>query len=110
MTWPNGAAEANPNDIDPLFAQFTRTIGESSVEQFQIDGKWLNPNDSFLIEVKAGAAYTEQYFGGRAGFGGNQGPNGYNGNQAVFPDSMFTRMETGDLLDEFAGGDGSSYW
>lgn len=104
MTWPGGAAEANPNDIDPLFAQFTRGIGESSVEQFQLDGKWLSPYDSFLVEVKAGAAYTEQYFGGRSGFSGNQGPNGYNGNQAIFPDSMFTRTETSDLLDEFAGG------
>lgn len=104
MTWPGGAAEANPNDIDPLFAQFSRGIGESSVEQFQLDAKWENPYDSFLVEVKAGAGFTEQSFGGRDGFSGNQGPLGFNGNQAIFPDSMFTRAETGDLLDEFAGG------
>jgi TonB-dependent receptor len=32
------------------------------------------------------------------------GPNGYNGNQAVFPDSMFTRQDTGNFLDALDGG------
>lgn len=107
MTWPNGAAEASPGDIDPLFAQFGRAIADVGVEQFQIDGKWENPNDSFLIQVRAGAAYTDQKFKQRLGFSGNQGPNGFNGNQAIFPDAMFTRTDTGDLLDEFSGGGAS---
>lgn len=104
IEWPNGNREAQAGDIDPLFAQFSRGIGESQVEQFQLKGEWVNPNDSFLTNVKAGLAYTEQTFAGRSGFSGNQGPNGYNGNQAIFPDSMFTRTNAGDLLDEFGGG------
>ncbi|MFC4699994.1 TonB-dependent receptor [Glaciecola siphonariae] len=104
MTWPNGAAEASASDIDPLFAQFSRGIGESGVKQFQFNSQWTNPNDSFLTNVKFGLAHTEQTFGGRSGFSGNQGPNGYNGNQAIFPDSMFTRVATDDLLDDFDGG------
>jgi TonB-dependent receptor len=106
MTWPNGAPEASAGDIDPLFAQFSRGIGKSAVEQFQVHADWVNPNDSYLTKVKAGVAYTEQEFSGRSGFSGNQGPNGFNGNQGIFPDNMFTRTSTGDLLDQFDGGGG----
>ncbi|XOV78952.1 MAG: TonB-dependent receptor [Aestuariibacter sp.] len=105
MTWPGGADEASANDFDPLFAQFQRGIGTSAVEQIQLDTKWDNPiGVDWLIDLRAGAAYTEQSFYGRTGFSGNQGPNGYNGNMAIFPDSMFVRTETSELLDEFAGG------
>ncbi|MGS2720035.1 TonB-dependent receptor [Paraglaciecola aestuariivivens] len=104
MTWPNGAAEANPNDFDPLFAQFSRGEGESAIKQFQFNSEWVNPRDSILVDVKFGAASTEQSFGGYGTGSGNVGPNGYNGNQAVFPDSMFTRQDTGNLLDQLSGG------
>jgi len=112
IVWPNGNEEAQAADVDPLFAQFSRGIGESQVEQFQFDGRWINPNDSFLTDVKAGFAYTEQNFNGRAGFSGNQGPNGYNGNQAIFPDSMFVRTDASGLLDEFTppGGLTTNYY
>lgn len=104
INWPNGAAEANPNDFDPLFGQFSRSEGESTVKQLQLDSEWLNPNDSFLVGVKFGGAHTKQTFGGYGTGSGNVGPNGYNGNQAVFPDSMFTRQDTGDFLDALDGG------
>ena len=104
ITWPGGAAEASPGDFDPLFAQFGRAVGESSVEQLQIDTEWVNPDDSFLTKVKFGLADTAQTFGGYSANNGNVGPNGYNGNQAVFPDSMFTRQDTGDFLDALDGG------
>jgi iron complex outermembrane receptor protein len=104
MTWPNGAAEANPNDFDPLFGQFNRAEGESAVKQYQFDSEWVNPNDGFLSNVKFGMASTEQTIGGDGIGSGNIGPAGYLGNQAVFPDSMFTRQDTGDFLDAFDGG------
>ncbi|MFQ3248257.1 MAG: iron complex outermembrane receptor protein [Glaciecola sp.] len=106
IVWPNGEDEAQAGDFDPLFAQFSRGMGESSVEQLQLHGVWLPDEDMFLTKVKFGASMTEQTFGGSSGFSGNQGPNGYNGNQAIFPDSMFTRKDTGDLLDEFTGSGG----
>ncbi len=110
MVWPNDAAEASAGDIDPLFAQFTRGQGISTIEQFQLHGTWLSPFDSFLVQVKAGASYTEQSFGGTNFFSGNQGPGGYNGNMAIFPDSMFTRTPTGDLLDEFVPNLNTNYY
>ena len=104
MTWPNGAKEADPGDFDPLFAQIGRFVGQSGVKQFQFHSDWVNPNDSFLVNVKFGLANTEQTIGYWSADNGNQGPNGYNGNMAVFPDSMFTRQNTGDLLDQLDGG------
>jgi TonB-dependent receptor len=56
------------------------------------------------VNVKFGLASTEQSIGGYGADNGNQGPNGYNGNQAIFPDSMFTRQNTGDFLDALDGG------
>lgn len=104
MTWPDGAAEAKPGDFDPLFGQFGRAQGESTVEQAQLHTEWVNPEDSFLTNVKVGIAHTNQTFGGFSANNGNVGPNGYNGNMAVFPDSMFTRQDTGDFLDALDGG------
>lgn len=104
IRWPDGAAEANPNDFDPLFGQFSRATGESTVKQFQFHSEWVNPDDSFLVNVKFGLASTEQGIGGSGIGSGNIGPNGYNGNQFIFPDSMFTRRDTGDFLDALDGG------
>lgn len=104
ITWPDGASEASPGDFDPLFAQFGRAVGESTITQLQLDGEWVNPDDSFLTHVRFGVADTAQTFGGYSANNGNVGPNGYNGNQAIFPDSMFTRTSTADFLDDFANG------
>ena len=104
ITWPDGAKEADPGDFDPLFAQISRGTGESAIKQLQLHSEWVNPNDSFLVNVKFGLARTEQETGGWGADNGNQGPNGYNGNMAVFPDGMFTRNDTGDFLDALDGG------
>jgi iron complex outermembrane receptor protein len=104
ITWPNGATEASPNDFDPLFGQFSKSEGESTVKQFQFHSEWVNPDDGFLANIKFGVASTEQSIGGFGTGSGNIGPNGYLGNQAVFPDSMFTRQDTGNFLDALDGG------
>jgi iron complex outermembrane receptor protein len=104
IRWPGGAAEANPNDFDPLFGQFSRSEGESTVKQFQFHSEWTNPDDGFLVNVKFGAASTAQTIGGSGVGSGNIGPNGYLGNQNIFPDSMFTRRDTGNFLDALSGG------
>lgn len=104
LFWPNNAAEASPNDFDSQFAQFFHGPGESTVEQLQIDAEWLPEFDFPLSKVNFGVAYTDQNFGGIYGFSGNQGVPGYEGVQAILPDSMFTRNDTGDFLDNFAGG------
>lgn len=104
MAWADGEAETNPGEFDPLFARFDTSAGKSEVQQFQLDGEWVNPANSFWTGVKGGLAFTAQTIGGYGAGVDQQGPNGYNGNQAVFPDSMFTRNDTGNFLDQFEGG------
>lgn len=104
MFWPDGATEADRADFDPLFARFDTSAGESTIEQLQFHGVWESPYDSPLINVKFGLARTEQNIGGYGAGVDQQGPNGYNGNMAIYPDSMFTRNDTGDFLDQLDGG------
>jgi iron complex outermembrane receptor protein len=104
LTWPGGAQETNPGDFAPNLAIFTHAAGESTVKQAQFHGEWLNPDDSFLMNIKFGLASTEQTLGGFTRFDGNQGPGASTSFSEIYPDSMFTRQNTGDLLDELAGG------
>ncbi|MBT0587414.1 TonB-dependent receptor [Alteromonas oceanisediminis] len=104
LFWPDNNTEAQPVDFDSQFAQFFNSPGESTVEQLQLDSTWISPYDTPLMRIKAGVAYTDQNIGGRFGFSGNQGIDGYDGVQAILPDQMFTRNDTGDFLDQFAGG------
>ena len=104
LFWPDGAAEADRGDFDPLFARFDTDAGESKIEQIQLHGIWENQADGALVNIKFGIAHTDQNMSGYGAGVGTQGPNGYNGNMAVFPDSIFTRNDTGDFLDQFAGG------
>ncbi len=104
LFWPTGIDEARPQDFDPLFARFDTSGGKSEIKQFQLHGEWLNPGNSSWVGVKFGAAFTDQTIGGYGAGNDQQGPNGYNGNMAIFPDSMFTRHDTGSFLDQLAGG------
>ena len=104
LYWEDGAAEASPSDFDPLFAQFLTSAGEATIEQVQFNAEWFNPSDSPWTGVKAGLASTRQIAGGYGADVGNQGPGCYCGNQAIYPDSMFTRVSTGGFLDQLAGG------
>ena len=106
VNWKNGTSELSPGEIDSNFSQFIHSPGESQVEQLQLDTTWYN--DAFdigLNNVKFGAARTKQTTGGYEAWSGLRGGAGFNpAFTEIFPDSMFTRHDTGDLLDEFAGG------
>lgn len=104
LFWEDGAKEANPNDFDPLFARFDTGGGISEVKQLQIHGEWTTDTTLPIQLVKFGLARTDQSISGFGAGVDQQGPAGYNGNQAIFPDSMFTRNDTGDFLDQFNGG------
>lgn len=104
LFWPDGESEARPNDFDFLFGEFGREAGESTVEQLQFDGEWENDGDGALVNIKFGAAYTEQNIGGYKANGGQQGPGTWAGNQQIYPDSLFVRQDTSGFLDEFSGG------
>ena len=104
MYWPNNALEANVADFDSQFGQFFHNPGSSEIEQYQFDGEWLPDFDLPISRINFGIAFSDQLMGGISGFSGNQGVVGYEGVQAMLPDSMFTRNATGDFLDAFAGG------
>jgi len=102
--WPDNSAQGDVNEIDFTFGRFDTGYGEAGVKQFQLHGEWFNEADSPLVNVKFGLARTEQKIGGWAAGVDQQGPNGYLGNQDVFPASMFTLKTTDNFLDEFDGG------
>ena len=104
MFWPNNAPEANIGDIDAQFAQFFKNPGSSEIKQLQLDAEWLPDFDLPISKVNFGIAHSDQLMGGMSGFSGNQGVVGYEGVQAILPDSMFTRVDTADFLDAFNGG------
>ncbi|MFY8285512.1 TonB-dependent receptor [Pseudoalteromonas sp. SSMSWG5] len=106
VNWNNGTTVLDPSEIDSNFSQFIYSPGESNVEQAQLHATWLN--DSFeipLVKVKFGAANTKQTMGGFTAWSGLRGGPGFNPSfTEIFPDGMFTYNDTGDMLDQFAGG------
>ena len=106
IRWQNGTNELMPSEIDSNFSQFIHSPGESNVEQLQFDGEWYNSKfDIPMPVVKFGFARTEQTMYGTNAWSGLRGGPGFNPSfPEIFPDSMFTRHDTGSFLDEFAGG------
>ena len=106
IRWQNGTNELMPSEIDSNFSQFIHSPGESNVEQLQFDGEWYNSKfDIPMPLVKFGFARTEQTMYGTNAWSGLRGGPGFNPSfPEIFPDSMFTRYDTGSFLDEFAGG------
>ncbi|MDP5143717.1 TonB-dependent receptor [Rheinheimera baltica] len=105
IKWQNGSNELSPNEIGSNFSIFTRTPGESEVTQYQFGGEWLPELGYGLVGVSFGAAYTEQSLSGSGGSNNANAPGFNNGTFAeIFPDSMFTRVDLSNFLDEFSFG------
>ncbi|MCU7553425.1 TonB-dependent receptor [Alteromonas sp. ASW11-19] len=106
INWANGTTVLQPGEIDSNFSQFIHSPGKSEIEQLQLDGQWYNSAfDIPMVEVKFGAARTEQTMGGTTAWSGLRGGPGFNPSfTEIFPDSMFTLNSTAGLLDQFAGG------
>ena len=103
--WNNGTTTLAPSEIDSHFSQFVHNPGKSEVEQVQLHVTWDNPYDIPLINVKFGAAYTDQTMSGSNAWSGLIGGFLFNPNySAMFPDGMFTYNGTGDFLGEFSSG------
>ena len=106
VNWNNGTNEILPSEIDSNFSQFIYSPGRSDIEQLQLDGTWYNSAfDIPLVKIDFGYARTEQALTGFEAWSGLRGGPGFSPSfTEIFPDSMFTRHDTSDLLDEFAGG------
>ncbi len=110
INWDNGSTTLNPSEIGSNFSIFTRTPGQSEVNQYQLKGEWLPEIGYGLIGVKFGAAVTEQSLSGSGGSNNANAPGFNNGTFAeIFPDSMFEEVNLSGFLDEFtASGAGIS--
>ncbi len=106
ILWKNGSNELMPSEIDSHFSQFVHSPGKSTVEQVQLDGVWDNNSfDIPLVDIKFGAAYTEQEMSGSNAWSGLIGGFLFNPSwPEMFPDGMFTRHDTSDFLSELDGG------
>ena len=115
--WNNGTNQLTANEIDSNFSQFLHSPGESDIQQTHIDVEYLPEFDFVrsLVKLSAGFSDTKQTLTGTSGWSGLRGGPGFNPSfPEIFPDNMFTLNDTGDFLDQFAGG-GSSlatnyYW
>ncbi|KMT64441.1 TonB-dependent receptor [Catenovulum maritimum] len=103
LFWDHGGAESRPNDYQPQFGEFFSNQGKSEIKQLQVHGNWVSPNDGILSNVKFGVASTDQTMSGQGASSGQQGPF-YGNAPDAYPDSMFTRYETNDFLDQLDGG------
>ena len=105
--WNNGTTTLGAGEIDSHFSQFIHSPGESTVEQFQLDGTWEN-FDTFdvpLVQLDFGVSATKQTAGGSHAWSGLIGGFLFNPSYtAIFPDSMFTLHDTSGFLDQFDGG------
>ncbi|WP_440876139.1 TonB-dependent receptor [Thalassotalea sp. PLHSN55] len=112
--WNNGSTTLMPSEMDSHFSQFIHSPGKSEVEQLQFDGIWESPYDTPVVNVKFGAARTEQRIGGSSAWSGLIGSFLFNPNySAAFPDGMFEYNTTDNFLDEFSNGDnpiGAGYY
>ncbi|RUO36885.1 TonB-dependent receptor [Aliidiomarina shirensis] len=107
INWNNGTNVLSPSEIDSNFSQFFHRPAESNIKQYQFKTDWLNFNtfDLPLTKITGGFSRTDQDMGGYEAWSGLRGGPGFNpAFPEIFPDSMFTRMGTGDFLDQFTGG------
>ncbi|MAD89413.1 MAG: TonB-dependent receptor [Pseudoalteromonas sp.] len=106
ILWKNGTNELLASEMDSHFSQFIHSPGKATVEQIQLDGIWdVYYDDIGLVNIKFGAARTEQEMGGSNAWSGLIGGFLFNPSwPEMFPDGMFTKHDTSDFLDAFAGG------
>lgn len=103
--WKNGTSVLAPGEIDTHFSQFIHSPGKSTVEQLQLHGTWENSFDIPLVNVKFGAARTEQTMGGSNAWSGLIGGFLFNPSwPEMLPDGMFTYNDTSNFLDAFDSG------
>ena len=89
---------------DSLFAQAASDVNESDITQIQLDGEWINASgDEGLTSIQFGVSNTDIDYRVRNFNSGQIGAGWYGGNQDVYDDSIFTRVDTTGIMSEFSG-------
>jgi TonB-dependent receptor len=109
VTWGSclGSApgeEPTGTAYDSLFANALADWQNSDVTQVQFSGEWANGSSDYgVTSIQFGLASTDTDFRVRRWDDGQVGAGWYGGNQDVFDDSIFTRVDSSGLLSEFSG-------
>jgi len=89
---------------DSLFANALADWQENDISQVQLSGEWLNDSSDYgLTSIQFGVASTQNKFRVRGWDDGQVGAGWYGGNQDVYDDSLFTRVDSSGILGEFSG-------
>ena len=113
ITWTN-CFGANPDGTpsaathDSLFAQAGSPINESEVQQLQLSGEWFNADDAGITSIQFGASFLETEYRSRDFNTGQVQGGWFGGNQGLYDDSIFTRIPSTDVADDFSGGGANS--
>lgn len=109
ITWTNCfGADANGEPTaathDSLFAQAGSPVNESDVQQLQLEGEWFNADDSGVTSIQFGASFLETEYRSRDFNTGQVQGGWFGGNQGLYDDSIFRRINSTDVSDDFSGG------
>ncbi len=114
ITWDNCFA-ANPDGTptaathDSLFAQAGSPVNESDIQQLQLDGEWLNSDVSGgITSIQFGVSMLDTEYRSRDFNTGQIAGGWFGGNQDLYDDSIFTRIDSSDIADDFSGGGANS--
>ena len=109
VTWGSclGSApgeEPTGTAYDSLFANALADRQENDITQVRLGGEWHNDSsDSGLTSIQFGVASTTNKYRVRSWDDGQVGAGWYGGNQGIFDDSIFTRVDSNGILGEFSG-------
>ena len=87
-----------------MFGQAGINWNTSEISQFQIDGEWANADAGALTSIQFGMSLTENDYRTAAFNSGQIAAGWYGGNQDVYPNSIFERVDTSFIATEFSGG------
>jgi len=90
------------SDIGSLFGQAFDVKNDSEIQQFKLDGEWINPSDSAVTSVNFGVSQTTQDFVNRNAFSGLL-PGGFWLTSAQYwPDADWEEASFEGLLSDFS--------
>ncbi len=100
----NPQDELTGADMGSLFGQADYTYHENEMNEYKIDGTWVNDGDGALAKIEFGIGRTEIDFRSTRSFSENLPAGWWTWSAVHFDDNMFERVDTSDLLSGFQGG------